>query len=677
MKISIVKAIILFAVVGLSHAADYFVDPAGSDSNVGTSTATAWRSVERVNATVFQPGDNVLFKRGGTWVGALRPQGSGTSASRITLGAYGSGAKPLINGNGTGAVISLSTQDYWTIQDFEVINPASGDGNRSGIRVDYSGSGVMRGIQILNNDVRDVRGIKNVNDGARNNGGIFFWINEPGKADGVLIQGNTVKNIYGQGIAFNAEAEYAGGGMNYANCSPNVIARGNTVVTTSGDGILMLGTDNELVEYNEVAYVGQLSDTGNNIAAAWPTRHVNGVWQYNHVHHTAALSANDSTAFDNDGYVQGTTIFQYNHSHDNGGGFIMEYKWDWTGADTGNTTVRYNISVNDSRVVASNRGGMDFYNNVIYAPGATLDVQWTDTSRRVNFRNNIFWALARSTELTAQTFSYNTFNGGITRPTSSNQNRTRDPLFVSPNTSGNLAGFILQSSSSERNVGVALPGNGGKDFWGASVPASPTAPSRGASQIASVSNYSAASTFVQLTGLNELPIPTSGASTTTFVASVRDQNFRRMANPAVTWSIVPEVSGCSIDSNGTITVAATATPQRLAIQATSGSATTMLSLALTQTPNYLLSDNFDSPSYGASTFNNTLSADQSGQLAPLSYSVSTAGQDWQAQHGNGSAMLLVGDSGYAARTSPNQNFATLANTANLPLTILVLSLIHI
>lgn len=82
----------------------------------------------------------------------------------------------------------------------------------------------------------------------------------------------------------------------------------------------------------------------------------------------------------------------------------------------------------------------------------------------------------------------------------------------------------------------------------------------------------------------------------------------------------------------------------------------------------LLTDNFESASYGAASFNNTLAADQQGLLAPLAYSVATAGQDWQAQHGNGASMLLAGDSGYAARSSLNQNFATLANTADLPLT---------
>ncbi len=566
-------AIVLSAVESLV-AADYYIDPAGNDSNIGTSMAAPWQSLGKVNATVFQPGDKVLFKRGGTWVGTLSPQGSGNSTSQITLGAYGTGAKPLINGNGNWAVITLSSQSYWTIDGFEVTNPASNDSSRSGIRVDWSGSGTMRGINLLNNDVHDVRGIKNVNDGGRNNGGIFFWINEPGKADGVLIQGNTVKTIYGQGIAFNAEAEYMGGGMNYANCSPNVIARGNTVISTSGDGILMLGTDNELVEHNEVGYVGQLSDNGNNIAAAWPTRHVNGLWQYNHVHHTKWLNANDSTAFDNDGFVSGATVFQYNYTHDNEGGFLMEYTWggDAPGAMT---IARYNISWNESRVLASNRNSTRIYNNVFYNPGRTLDVNWTPNPSYVLFSNNLFIAAGRSAEFSRQLFMNNNFSGGVTRPVTIDGNRTQDPLFVSPNTTGNLAGFILQTSSLARSSGTVIAGNGGKDFWSATLPT--TAPHRGASQINAIGNYTATPTFAQVSGPYSAAIPYSGTSTVSFSGTVRDQNFRPISGAPVTWSVVPALIGYSINSSGVLTLSAVAQPQRVAIVAQSGSATSIFS----------------------------------------------------------------------------------------------------
>ncbi len=563
--------------IGNLPAADYHVDPAGNDSNSGTSPATPWQSLAKVNGTVFQPGDKVLFKRGGTWVGTLSPQGSGNSSARITLGSYGEGAKPLINGNGNWAVITLSSQSYWTIDGFEVTNPAGNDSSRSGIRVDWSGSGTMQGIEILNNDVRDVRGIKNVNDGGRNNGGIFFWINEPGKADGVLIQGNTVKNIHGQGIAFNAEAEYMGGGMNYANCSPNVVARGNTVLTTSGDGILMLGTDNELVEHNEVGYVGQLSDWYNNIAAAWPTRHVGGLWQYNEVHNTAALNANDSTAFDNDGFVKGTTVFQYNVTYNNAGGFLMEYTW---GGDdpSARTVARYNISWNESRILATNRNNARIYNNVFYNPGATIDVSWTPNPSYVLFSNNLFVAAGRTTDFSRQLFMNNNFSGGVSRPTTQDGNRTQDPQFISPNTTGNLAGFILQSTSPVRNTGFIIDGIQGKDFWGVTLPA--TSPHRGASQISSIANYAATPSFMRIEGASSVEIPASGTNTAALIPIVRDQNFRRISNAPVTWSVSPTVAGVSIDSNGSLSVASNALPRRIAIQASSGGASNTYSVAL-------------------------------------------------------------------------------------------------
>jgi hypothetical protein len=72
---------ILLAGMNRLAAADYYVDPAGNDSNAGTSPAAPWQSLGKVNGTVFQPGDNVLFKRGGTWVGTLSPQGSGNSSA--------------------------------------------------------------------------------------------------------------------------------------------------------------------------------------------------------------------------------------------------------------------------------------------------------------------------------------------------------------------------------------------------------------------------------------------------------------------------------------------------------------------------------------------------------------------------------------------------------------------
>lgn len=83
-----------------SQAAVYYVSPTGNDSNNGTSQSTPWRTVARVQqfSGSAVAGDQVLFQRGATFTGQLSWYGSGTAAANITIGAYGTGALPVING---------------------------------------------------------------------------------------------------------------------------------------------------------------------------------------------------------------------------------------------------------------------------------------------------------------------------------------------------------------------------------------------------------------------------------------------------------------------------------------------------------------------------------------------------------------------------------------------------
>lgn len=86
----------------------------------------------------------------------------------------------------------------------------------------------------------------------------------------------------------------------------------------------------------------------------------------------------------------------------------------------------------------------------------------------------------------------------------------------------------------------------------------------------------------------------------------------------------------------------------------------------------LLSDNFDSGSYGASSFNSTLSADQQGLLAPLTYTVTGHNADYKIQHGNGGQLLMAGwfnGEGLDLYAGLNHNFAEETNGLNKPLKI--------
>ena len=84
-----------------AYATNYYVAPTGNDGNNGTSEATAWKTIDRVNqsAFTFQPGDKILFQRGGTYRGEVILGVSGTPSQPITVGAYGSGNRPVIKGS--------------------------------------------------------------------------------------------------------------------------------------------------------------------------------------------------------------------------------------------------------------------------------------------------------------------------------------------------------------------------------------------------------------------------------------------------------------------------------------------------------------------------------------------------------------------------------------------------
>ncbi len=82
-----------------------YVSPSGSDANDGRSPATAVATIERGNSLV-KSGDALLLERGGEWRTTF------TSKAGVTYGAYGEGAKPLINGNLIGNVGGASN---WTL----------------------------------------------------------------------------------------------------------------------------------------------------------------------------------------------------------------------------------------------------------------------------------------------------------------------------------------------------------------------------------------------------------------------------------------------------------------------------------------------------------------------------------------------------------------------------------
>jgi parallel beta-helix repeat protein len=84
----------------LCNATKYYVSSSiGNDVNSGTSPASPWKSLAKVNSFSPLPGDEILFRRGDEWNGTITVNASGTAGNPIVYGAYGEGAKPKIYGS--------------------------------------------------------------------------------------------------------------------------------------------------------------------------------------------------------------------------------------------------------------------------------------------------------------------------------------------------------------------------------------------------------------------------------------------------------------------------------------------------------------------------------------------------------------------------------------------------
>src|ERR1700723_2581973 len=93
-----IRPILLAAGALACHAATYYVDFAkGADANSGTEERAPWKTLEKVNAARFLPGDRILLKSGSSWQGQLSPASSGGDGAPLVIDRYGKGPRPRID----------------------------------------------------------------------------------------------------------------------------------------------------------------------------------------------------------------------------------------------------------------------------------------------------------------------------------------------------------------------------------------------------------------------------------------------------------------------------------------------------------------------------------------------------------------------------------------------------
>lgn len=326
----------------------YYVDANnGNDTNAGTSPGEAFASLEKINNLNLKAGTKVLFKSGTAYFGQLKPKGVGKQGNPIIISKYGGEAKPIINGEGNYmAAVHIYNMAYVELHDLEITNTGLERQNgRRGVMVEAYNCGEVKHIILDNLFIHDVNGSLVKSDGG---GSAILWRNHGDqlktKFDSLIIQNCHLKNCTRNGI--NAR-----GYTRRDNWHPstNVIIRNNLLEGIPGDGIVPIGTDGTLIEYNVMRDCPDVLSHKEAAAGIWPWSADNTLIQYNEVAgHKAKW---DGQGFDSDWNCLNTTI-QYNYSHDNYGGFLLVCNKGNTinspgNIGTNNTIVRYNLSVND------------------------------------------------------------------------------------------------------------------------------------------------------------------------------------------------------------------------------------------------------------------------------------------------------------------------------------------
>lgn len=303
-------------------AAHYHVDSAsGNDSRSGLSPAEAWRSLEKVNAQTFRPGDEILLKRGGRWHGTLHPLGSGTSAQPIRLAAYGEGARPIIDG-GAGPAVLLYNQDAWIIESLEVTN--NKDSKQDALKVWAGPRRPHYHLIRIRDCVAHDAGLSGIHVGEGTYGNYDDVIIEDcasfnNQDSGIFIQGKDFAEV--RGLAIRRSVAYGNG----------------------WDGIKIYSGRDGVIEHCTAYRNGWKQDARVGI---WCWNSENIVIQFCESYENVTPGVHDGGGFDIDWSCL-NCIIQYCYSHDNdGAGYLF------MGSGRGFTTrsvVRFNISQHDGR----------------------------------------------------------------------------------------------------------------------------------------------------------------------------------------------------------------------------------------------------------------------------------------------------------------------------------------
>jgi hypothetical protein len=487
----------------------YYLDCSAATNGVGTQSSP-WNTLAKAN-TSFIPGDQLLLNRGTTCNGTLSPRGSGSAAAAIVIDAYGSGAAPIINGGTAEEALKLFNQQYWEINNLEIVG-----GNKYGIYI--SGNTPNSSLNHIYLKSLNVHGAKFTSKKRADSGEVFLSTGGSGETfNDILIDGVVAHDTHAsEGIFVSAGGAWTFDSTGKQTLGDKITVQNSTAHDVYGDGIVINELTNGLLQSNVVYRSGLCP----NCTDSTPV----GLWEW--FCHTCTIQFNESYAnssWEGDGgdfdidYYNDDNIVQYNYGHDSAGYCVAFFG----SAGTAHRNIfRYNVCANNARraslsgqgeifVYTWNDGSLDgvqIYNNTIYwnpaGEGYALSAAGASFtgSNPLFFRNNIIYAAApgliqASASLTLDNNLYYTTTGTQNFEINANtyttlaayQSATREdthssqanPLMTNPtyHAAGKPAtAFHLLKGSPAIGAGASVCLDiggcvmGQQDFWGNTLP---------------------------------------------------------------------------------------------------------------------------------------------------------------------------------------------------------------
>lgn len=362
--------ILSFALVGYaaSSGSTYYFDSSAKSNGTGTKSSP-FNTLDAISGLTLEPGDTICLKKGSVFAGPLILVGvSGSESAPITITSYGEGTLPRIDGRDTigEGVLYIKNCNWLTVSNIQICDTATYTAERRGVYIYGTGSSVFKGIKLSGLYVHNIQGTA----------GIAVSSATGARFDSLVISDCYITDIDGVGISVGKDSIST---PSATSSHTNVKISGNRI-SNSGGAIVADSLYGGVIDRN-IAF--DITDS-----ASFVTEYVSGTVierneSYLNSSGTAAFYADKSSI---------NTVWQYNYSHDNSGGFFAAN----TDSDA---TVRYNLSLYDLGTLISDSGAdLEVYNNtLVSAKGSSVTILDIDGG---SYINNLIYNNSSSAKMT-------------------------------------------------------------------------------------------------------------------------------------------------------------------------------------------------------------------------------------------------------------------------------------